>query len=387
MGSETILFIGAHYEMKGSETTKYYFAGATRIAMRKYTIPQSMSVEYFLSDHLGSTSITTDADGNKISEMHYNPWGEVRYAWTATQSTTPAYEMTKFTFTGQYSYMDDITTQNVTEGFGLMHYNARMYDPALGRFTSADTIIPSHQGVQGWDRFAYVNNNPVRYTDPSGHGVDCGLGESCVIDPYTKPISTGNTVKPPASQNPPLGGDNQVDDDLCKRFGECENTSSLDDLVNGKGPGLNMPSQNNNSCWDDFWECYMQGWNNAKSAWKTIAAPGTPAIAEIYAITYLAGWGGAHLGLAMGTVGLACAAFVAGCATATVASPVLIQGFARGGPEWHVGLETVKNMNIIHVDRHATYGVHIAFGSVRPFVANLHIYIEKSFPFYRKWKP
>jgi RHS repeat-associated protein len=162
--------------MKGSEITKYYFAGATRIAMRKYTIPQSMKVEYFLSDHLGSTSITTDADGNKISEMRYKPWGEVRYAWTATQTTTPAYELTRYTFTGQYSYMDDITTQNVTEGFGLMHYNARMYDPALGRFTSADTIIPSHQGVQGWDRFAYVNNNPVRYTDPSGHScVPCLL--------------------------------------------------------------------------------------------------------------------------------------------------------------------------------------------------------------------
>jgi YD repeat-containing protein len=57
MDGETILFVGAHYEVKGSEITKYYFAGASRIAMRKYTIPQSMSVEYFLTDHLGSTSM------------------------------------------------------------------------------------------------------------------------------------------------------------------------------------------------------------------------------------------------------------------------------------------------------------------------------------------
>jgi RHS repeat-associated protein len=201
------------HEVKSTEITKYYtsaplsagFAGASRIAMRKYTIPQSMSVEYFLTDHLGSTSMTTNMDGGLVSEMRYKPWGEVRYAWTANQTTTPAYELTRYTFTGQYSYMDDITTQNVTEGFGLMYYNARMYDPALGRFTSADTIIPSTQGVQAWDRFAYTNNNPVRYTDPSGHGVDCGLGESCVTDPYTKPISAGNTVKPPAS----LGNDNK----------------------------------------------------------------------------------------------------------------------------------------------------------------------------------
>jgi len=48
-----------------------------------------------------------------------------------------------------------------------MYYNARWYDPALGRFAQADTIIPG--GVQGLDRYAYVNNSPMNYTDPSGH--------------------------------------------------------------------------------------------------------------------------------------------------------------------------------------------------------------------------
>lgn len=58
--------------------------------MRKYAIPQSMSVEYFLTDHLGSTSLTPDANGVKVSEMRYKPWGEVRYSWTASQATTPS---------------------------------------------------------------------------------------------------------------------------------------------------------------------------------------------------------------------------------------------------------------------------------------------------------
>lgn len=49
-------------------------------------------------------------------------------------------------------------------------------DPSLGRFAQADTIVPS--GVQGWDRFAYVNNSPVIYTDPSGHAV-CDEDGSC----------------------------------------------------------------------------------------------------------------------------------------------------------------------------------------------------------------
>ena len=48
-----------------------------------------------------------------------------------------------------------------------MFYNARWYDPALGRFAQADSIVPG--GVQGLDRYAYVNNNPLRYNDPTGH--------------------------------------------------------------------------------------------------------------------------------------------------------------------------------------------------------------------------
>jgi hypothetical protein len=48
-----------------------------------------------------------------------------------------------------------------------MFFQARFYDPAIGRFSSADTVIPP--GVQGLDRYAFVYNNPIRYTDPSGH--------------------------------------------------------------------------------------------------------------------------------------------------------------------------------------------------------------------------
>ena len=55
-------------------------------------------------------------------------------------------------------------------------YNARWYDPHLGRFTQPDTIsfveaLPNPTDAKAFDRYAYVNNNPVRYNDPSGH---CG---------------------------------------------------------------------------------------------------------------------------------------------------------------------------------------------------------------------
>ncbi len=172
IGSETILFPGDHYEKKGGTITKYYFAGASRVAMRKYTIPQSMTVEYMLGDHLGSTSITTDAAGAKISEMRYKPWGETRYTWTnAPANTSPAYELVKYQYTGQYSYDAE---------FGLKFYGARFYDSMTGRFSQADSMVPS--GVQGWDRYAYANNSPIRFNDPSGH-IGCEAGQRCPPSP------------------------------------------------------------------------------------------------------------------------------------------------------------------------------------------------------------
>ncbi len=51
----------------------------------------------------------------------------------------------------------------------------RWYDPYITHFAQADTIVPG--GVQGLDRYAYVNNNPIRYTDPSGH--KCAPEDEC----------------------------------------------------------------------------------------------------------------------------------------------------------------------------------------------------------------
>lgn len=85
-----------------------------------------------------------------------------------------------------------------------MFYNARWYDPQLGRFAQADTIIPLQtQGTQAWDRYAYVNNNPLKYTDPSGHQIcmDTGwCGGTGTGIPYGGGLSTPSLVPIP---NPP----------------------------------------------------------------------------------------------------------------------------------------------------------------------------------------
>jgi RHS repeat-associated protein len=56
---------------------------------------------------------------------------------------------------------------------GLYYYNARYYDPVIGRFISPDTIVPNPANPQSLNRYSYCLNNPLRYSDPTGHdGVD-----------------------------------------------------------------------------------------------------------------------------------------------------------------------------------------------------------------------
>ena len=100
----------------------------------------------------------TDGSGNLVGELRYHPYGGTRYSWGSTP--------TGYRFTGQ---REDAT-------IGLYFYNARYYDPALGRFISADTVVPNPHNSQSLNRYSYVLGNPLRYIDPSGHcipGLDC----------------------------------------------------------------------------------------------------------------------------------------------------------------------------------------------------------------------
>ena len=72
-------------------------------------------------------------------------------------------DLTSKRFTGQYHERD------LPGGEGLSYYNARWYDAQLGRFVSADTIVPEPGNPQALNRYAYTFNNPLVYIDPDGH--------------------------------------------------------------------------------------------------------------------------------------------------------------------------------------------------------------------------
>ncbi|MEO0492333.1 MAG: RHS repeat-associated core domain-containing protein, partial [Actinomycetota bacterium] len=60
-------------------------------------------------------------------------------------------------------------TGQVRDTTRLAYYNARYYDPGTGQFTQPDTIVPDPTEGIDYNRYAYVRNNPINYTDPSGH--------------------------------------------------------------------------------------------------------------------------------------------------------------------------------------------------------------------------
>ena len=77
-------------------------------------------------------------------------------------------------------------------GLGLYDYHARYYDPLIGRLVSADTIVPSPGDPQSLNRYAYVQNNPLKYTDPSGHALWAGEDIAQEFDLYTaNPMGRG----------------------------------------------------------------------------------------------------------------------------------------------------------------------------------------------------
>lgn len=134
-GTTTFATVGNHFEEETTGTTvryrKYYYAGRVRIAMRDGTTPYLI-----LTDHLGSTTAMADlTTGARTSELWYRPWGEYR---GTPFGATP----TIWRFTGQ---REDAT-------IGLYFYNARCYDPVLGRFTQADTIVPQPGNPQALNR-------------------------------------------------------------------------------------------------------------------------------------------------------------------------------------------------------------------------------------------
>jgi RHS repeat-associated protein len=163
--STTLYLNGPGSEEKvttGSTVTwRDYIAAAGQIVAERFNTSGTITTRYFVADHLGSTAVLTDETGAVVERDFYDAWGKQVTSTGAADTTCslpPASQTTR-----------GFTTQEHVDPVCLENFNARMYDPQLGRFMSADSINPDPLNGQAFDRYAYTYNNLLNATDPSGH--------------------------------------------------------------------------------------------------------------------------------------------------------------------------------------------------------------------------
>lgn len=117
-------------------------------------------VSYLHHDHLGSLAAVSSESGAVIERLAYDPWGKRRNVdGLADPNDTLTASTTKRGYT-MHEHMDEM---------GVINMNGRVYDPLIGRFLTADPHIQAPDDLQSFNRYSYVKNNPLAYTDPSGY--------------------------------------------------------------------------------------------------------------------------------------------------------------------------------------------------------------------------
>jgi RHS repeat-associated protein len=182
IGSWATLYPHPGYSITGTTSTTYLAGPLGNTASLDVT-PTSTTLTFFHTDHLGSTSLTTDTSGILEELFDYTPYGARRlHEGTTTQVKT---------FLGEYS-----------DPSGLSYLNARYYSPVQGRFISQDSAFWSGEYIalqlidpQSWNSYSYARGNPVVLYDPKGNfpAVAALIG-AVIAGVFLQEIHTANSV-------------------------------------------------------------------------------------------------------------------------------------------------------------------------------------------------
>jgi RHS repeat-associated protein len=142
-------------DASGNITNEYVFFAGKRVARRD----SAGNVSYYFADHLGTARVVTNSSGAILDDSDFYPFGGERPIVSSSGNT--------YKFTGKERDSES----------GLDDFGARYYSSALGRFVSSDwSAIPVAvpyavlTNPQTLNLNTYVKNNPLHFTDPTGHG-------------------------------------------------------------------------------------------------------------------------------------------------------------------------------------------------------------------------
>ncbi|MBI2851988.1 MAG: hypothetical protein HYX84_02630, partial [Chloroflexi bacterium] len=174
-GGETILYVNKYFEktLTTSENTTSYYHGGRLVAQREGT-----TLRYVHQDHLTGISVTSDSVGASLGSISYTAFGDRRIS-QGNLGTDKLFTGHRLDSTGLYYFRKpsvgpgnpnpSVIANSPLTLTGL--WSGRYYDPAIGRFISPDTIVPDFANPQSFNRYSYVSNNPLTYTDEDGQ---CG---------------------------------------------------------------------------------------------------------------------------------------------------------------------------------------------------------------------
>ncbi|NRB81649.1 MAG: RHS repeat-associated core domain-containing protein [Saccharospirillaceae bacterium] len=238
---------------------QFIYAGGKLIALNTQVKDSAhklanKQVRYLHYDALDSVDMITDGYGNVVEQRSFDPWGKMRSViWEDDSVTNIAQQLiTNRGFIG-HEHIEEV---------GLIHMNGRVYDQELGRFLSADPVIQARLVTNSFNRYSYVMNNPLKYTDPTGFsGYE---GGACTADnPDSQACKTsssprnggggknsggsGRDVADPVSQDTletegytiVIGYIDDYDDRRSGSDSSIDNTQAVLDVV-GQIPGLGM---------------------------------------------------------------------------------------------------------------------------------------------------
>lgn len=141
------------------ENTRHkYMVGNIMVVRNQNTsLGNSEQLQYQHSDHQGSTLTVTNQSGSVIEQYFYTAFGKPMKL--SGSSIVQAIIPMERGYTGH----------EMLPGLDIIQMGGRIYDPTLARFLQADPHIQAPSNLQNYNRYSYVLNNPLTYTDPSGY--------------------------------------------------------------------------------------------------------------------------------------------------------------------------------------------------------------------------